>query len=135
MTAVGAGAPDRARVVLLVAVAVGGSLGALLRHGMDVAVPGGGQAFPWPTLVVNVTGSAALAALGASPGVHRRPVLRAFLGPGLLGGYTTLSAYAEQGRALLAADQTWLALGYLLGTVAGCLAACLGAAALVGRRP
>ncbi len=133
MTAHGVRAPSRARLVVLVAVALGGALGALLRHGIDVVVPVADRGFPWPTLVINVTGSAALAALGASAGVQRRPVLRGFLGPGLLGGYTTLSAYAEQGRRLLAADQAWLALCYLLATLAGCMAACLGAAALVRR--
>ena len=122
--------PGRA---VLFAVAVGGALGALVRHGVDVAAAVPEDGFPWSTLVVNVSGSAALAALGAFPAVGRRPVLQGFLGPGVLGGYTTLSAYAEQGRRLLAADQTTLALGYLLGTLAGCLAACLVAAALVRR--
>ena len=123
---------DVGRDVLL-AVALGGASGALLRHGVDVALPIDERGFPWPTLLVNVTGSAALAALGAVPGFQQRPVLRGFLGPGLLGGYTTLSAYAEQGRGLLAAGQAWSALGYLLGTLACCLAACVSAAALVRR--
>ena len=120
-------------LAVVLAVALGGASGALLRHGVDVAVPVDERGLPWPTLLVNVTGSAALAALGAVPGFQRRPLLRGFLGPGLLGGYTTLSAYAEQGRGLLAAGQAWSALGYLLGTLACCLAACVGAAALVRR--
>ena len=45
------------------------------------------------------------------------------LGPGVLGGYTTLSTYAEQGRALLADGRAGLAAAYLLGTLAACLVA------------
>ena len=114
--------------VLVLAVAAGAAVGALLRHAVDLAAPVAGSAFPWPTLAVNVTGAAALAVVGALPGVRRRPVLTAGLGPGVLGGYTTFSTYAEQGRGLLAAGEPGLALGYLLGTLAGCLAVC----ALVG---
>jgi CrcB protein len=61
--------------------------------------------------------------------VRNRPLLTAGLGPGLLGGYTTLSTYAEQGRALLADGRAGLAAAYLLGT----LAACLVAVTLAGR--
>ena len=52
-----------------------------------------------------------------------RQVLAAALGPGLLGGYTTLSTYSEQARVLLADGQTTTALLYLLGTLAACLVA------------
>ena len=51
------------------------------------------------------------------------------LGPGVLGGYTTLSTYADQGRALLADGRAGLAAAYLAGT----LAACLLAVSLAGR--
>ena len=115
------------------AVAAGGAVGALLRHGVHVtfAVPPAG--FPWPTLGINVSGSALLAALGAWPLLQRRPVLLAAAGPGLLGGWTTLSAYADQARRLLAADQPALALGYLGVTLVGCLLGCVVAAALTRR--
>ncbi len=137
-------AEDPARAVLtgagllpLLAVAVGGALGALLRHAVDVAFPVGALAFPWPTLGINLTGSAALAALGVVPGLQR-PVVRALLGPGVLGGYTTFSAYAEQGRRLLDGGEPALALGYLLGTLLVCLTGCvagrLAATAVVDRR-
>ena len=56
-------------------------------------------------------------------------MLAAGLGPGLLGGYTTLSAYSEETRALLDDGQTGTALLYLAGT----LAACLVAVSLVSR--
>ena len=123
---------DRSGAVL-VAVAVGGALGALLRHGLEVALPVPDLGFPWPTLAINVSGSAALALAGALPVVQGRPVLLGLLGPGLLGGYTTFSAYAEQGRRLLDGGQPALAAGYLLGTAAGCVAGCLAGAALGSR--
>ncbi|HCB04830.1 MAG TPA: CrcB family protein [Nocardioides sp.] len=111
-----------------VAVALGGALGAVLRWWLGELIPDG-SGFPWTTFGINLTGSAALAALPALSAVRRRPWLAAGLGPGVLGGYTTLSSYAEDTRVLLADGQTATALAYLLGT----LAACLVAVALVSR--
>ena len=68
-----------------------------------------GSGFPWTTFAINVTGALALALLPVVAAVRRRPVLTAALGPGLLGGYTTLSTYAEQGRSLLADGRGGLA--------------------------
>ena len=55
--------------------------------------------------------------------VRRQRALAVALGPGLLGGFTTLSAYAEQSRALLADGETLVAGSYLLGTLLACLVA------------
>ena len=102
---------------------------ALLRWWLGDLVPDG-DGFPWTTFAINVAGSLrARAAAGLRSCVRRRPALAAGLGPGVLGGYTTLSTYAEQGRALLADGRAGLAAAYLLGT----LAACLLAVALAGR--
>jgi fluoride exporter len=114
--------------VTFLAVAVGGALGAVLRWLLGDAVPDG-SGFPWTTFAINVSGSALLAALPLARAVRRRPRLAAALGPGLLGGYTTLSACSEQTRALLDDGRAATALAYLLGT----LAACLVAVALVSR--
>jgi CrcB protein len=114
--------------VTYVAVAVGGALGALLRWFLgDVLSDGTG--FPWTTFAINVSGSLVLAALPLSAALRHNRVLAAGLGPGLLGGYTTLSAYSEETRALLDDGQTGTALLYLAGT----LAACLVAVSLVSR--
>ena len=107
---------------LLVAAAAGGVLGALLRWGLDELVPDGGG-FPWTTFAINVSGSFLLAALPALAAVRRHPVLPVFLGTGVLGGYTTLSTYAEQGRSLLADGRTGLAAAYLVGTLLACILA------------
>lgn len=108
---------------LVAAVAIGGAAGALARWGIGEAFPAGPDAFPWATFAINVVGSFALALLPAVAVVRRRPALVAGLGPGLLGGFTTLSAYSEQTRALLDAGRAGLAGAYLVGTLAACLAA------------
>ena len=104
------------------AVALGGAVGGTLRWWLGDVVPDGGD-FPWTTFAINVSGSLVLALLPALALVRRRPALAAGLGPGLLGGYTTLSTYAEQGRALLGDGRAALAAAYLLGTLAACLVA------------
>lgn len=106
----------------LLAVVLGGATGGVLRWLVGELLPAG-SAFPWSTFVVNVSGSFLLALLPALAAVRRRPVVAVGLGPGLLGGYTTLSAYAEDTRALLADAEPALASGYLTGTVAACLIA------------
>lgn len=104
------------------AVAMGGAAGAVLRWGLGELVPDG-AGFPWTTFAINVSGSFLLAvALGLSA-VRRRPLLQVGLGPGVLGGYTTLSAWAEQSRALLDDGRLATALAYLAGTALVCVLA------------
>lgn len=107
---------------LVIAAAVGGALGAVGRWAVDAAWLAG-EGFPWGTLAINVSGSFLLALLPAFPAVSRRPVLPVLLGTGVLGGWTTLSTYAEQGRALLAGGQGLLASAYLGTTLVACVLA------------
>ena len=107
---------------LLVAVALGGAVGALGRWALGELFPDG-SGFPWTTFGINVTGSFVLALLPAIGAVRRSRALALGLGPGLLGGFTTLSAYAEHSRALLADGRGLLAASYVLGTLAVCVAA------------
>src|SRR6478609_1306003 len=76
------------------AVAAGGLAGTELRYGLGLVFPDHGGAMPWNTLGINVAGSFVLAALTtvwmARP--HTAFWLRAALGPGLLGSFTTFSA-------------------------------------------
>jgi fluoride exporter len=110
---------------LLAAVAVGGALGAVARWALTEAFPAEADGFPWATFAINVVGSFALALLPAFGPVRRSRTLAVGLGPGVLGGFTTLSAYSEQSRALLDLGHTALASTYLLGTLAACLVAVL----------
>ena len=108
----------------LVAVSLGGAVGAALRFAIDTAAPD--ALFPWPTLGINVAGAFVLGLLPALAVVRRRVVALA-LGPGLLGGFTTVSAWAGQVRQLADDGHTGLAgLCLVLTLAAGLAAASLG---------
>ena len=101
-------------------VAAGAALGAPLRF---VAGQWLDERLPWGTLLVNVVGSALLALLPSWGVVRAQPLLVALVGPGVLGGFTTLSTYSEDARALLADGHLAVAAAYLLGTLVACLLA------------
>jgi len=111
-------------------VSLGGGLGGLARYGLAVAVPSG--SVPWATLVTNVLGCALLGVLMVLVAevwaAHR--LLRPFLGVGVLGGFTTFSAYAVEAVDLLSAGAAVTGLLYLAGTLASCLLATMSAVAL-----
>ncbi|MCT2589504.1 CrcB family protein [Streptomyces sp. N2-109] len=111
---------------VLGAIAAGGALGAAARHGLSLALPAHGAAFPWGTFLVNVSGCALIGVLMVlvSEGGRTAPLLvRPFLGVGVLGGYTTFSTYAVDVSRLLDEGGGGSAVGYLFGTVAGALVA------------
>ena len=107
---------EGATAPLVPLVALGGGLGALARYGMAQALPPEDGGFPLATLVTNLLGCFALGLLvGALP---HRTRLRALVGTGLLGGFTTFSTLAlETDRLLETAPAT--ALGYLALTTLG----------------
>lgn len=115
---------DGQRAALAV-VAVGGALGALARHGVGVAVPQAPGAFPWATFVVNVTGCLLIGALVVALTEWRpaHPLVRPFLGTGVLGGYTTFSTYSVDVLRLVGSGHGATAAGYLVGTLVGAVAA------------
>jgi crcB protein len=110
---------------VVAAVALGGALGAVTRYGIAVAWPHTPAGFPWATLVTNLTGCALIGVLMqvVETRVARHRLVRPFLGTGVLGGFTTFSTYAVEARGLVAAGRPGLALGYLLGTLAGAVVA------------
>ncbi|GAA1796298.1 fluoride efflux transporter FluC [Agromyces lapidis] len=105
----------------LVAVAVGGIAGTGLRLAFDLAFPHGDAEFPVETLLVNLVGTLALGWLVG--GLWTRPAtpawLRAGLGSGLLGSFTTLSAMMASLVVLTREGEIWLGALYLLVSVAG----------------
>jgi CrcB protein len=111
-------------LTLLLAVALGGGVGGLLRWTLGEAAPTA-DGFPWPTFGINVAGAFLLALLPAVDAVRERRALAVALGPGVLGGFTTFSAYAEETRALLADARPGPATAYLFGTLVACAAAVL----------
>jgi len=113
----------RALAASIVLVAIGGALGGVARHAVDVLWPE--HSFPWGTLGINVAGSALLALLPALRIVQRHHTIPAFLGSGVLGGFTTLSAFSEQTRALVDGGHTGLAASYVVASVGAALVAVL----------
>jgi CrcB protein len=116
----------------LAVIAAGGAVGALARWTLGEAVPDG-DGFPWTTFAINVVGAGLLALLPVIA-ERRHPLLALALGPGVLGGFTTFSAYAEQSRALLADGSVLLAAAYVGGTLLACLVAVRAGAAVARRR-
>lgn len=115
----------RGQPAVLAAIAVGGALGASARYGVGLALPHRADAWPWATLLVNVSGCLAIGVLMVLITevwvAHR--LVRPFLGVGLLGGYTTFSTYAGEAQQLILAGRPGPALGYLAATVVAALAA------------
>ena len=113
--------------------ALGGALGALARWGVATALPHSPGGWPWATLLVNLTGCLLMGALVAvltarSP---EPPWARPFLAVGVLGGYTTYSAFAVEVVGLVEAGAPVLAAGYVLvSLLGGVLAVAAGALAV-----
>lgn len=118
-------------VRVLLAVFIGGVVGTGLR--LATSQLDADAAFPASTLVINVLGSFALGVLAAASWRWASLEVRAALGPGLLGSFTTFSAAAVGVVGLVETDEPGLALLYIAVTVVlGLAAAWLGLAA--GRR-
>ena len=117
--------PGALGVRAILAVGVGGALGALARWGVDVAVEAAGRPIPLATLAVNLGGCLLMGLLVAAVLGHprRHPLWRPFLGVGVLGGFTTFSAFAGDVLLILRDGHPATALAYLLASVAGALIA------------
>lgn len=111
--------------MILIAIAIGGALGALARYGLGGWVQGfsAEATFPWGTFVVNATGSFFLGlALRLLESTAAAPEWRAFLAIGLAGGFTTFSTFGYEGLMLLQAGATARAFAYIAGSVVAALA-------------
>jgi CrcB protein len=102
--------------VALAAAAAGGVLGSLARFGLTDWLPVG-TGFPWTVFAINVVGSALLAALPILGAVRRTPWLAVFLGTGVMGGFTTMSAASAETVTLFDRGQDLTAISYLAGTL------------------
>ena len=122
------------------AVALGGLVGTGLRLACDLAFPHADGELPVETLIVNLVGAFALGWLAG--GIWTRPTtpmwLKAGLGSGLIGSFTTLSAVMASLIALAGVGEAWLGAVYLLVSVVGGLglaAAGLRIGSLLAHRP
>lgn len=108
-----------------------GGLGAVMRVAIGVAV--GTRAFPWATLCVNVAGCLAIGVLHEvlSARAGASPLWRPALIGGLLGGFTTFSAFGLETWALLQSGRAGAAVSYALASVVLGVAAVVAGSVLV----
>jgi fluoride exporter len=101
----------------LLPVMLGGAIGAGLRFSIGRLLAGG---FPWGTLAVNLIGGFAMGILVALVlrGAASETV-RLFVGVGILGGFTTFSAFSLENWQMIERGQFGLAGGYALASVVG----------------
>jgi CrcB protein len=113
---------------------LGGGIGAAMRHGINLAVARMlGTAFPYGTLLINVSGSfimglvAAYFAFTGDASQH----WRLFLTTGILGGYTTFSAFSLDAALLYERGEMGLAALYVIASVVISIAGLFAGLALV----
>jgi len=109
---------------------LGAGIGGMLRHAVNLgAARLFGLGFPFGTLIVNVAGSFLMGVLAGwfayRTGLPQH--LRLFLTTGILGGFTTFSAFSLDAALLMERNSYCLAAAYVAGTLAaGLLAFFLG---------
>lgn len=109
----------------LAAIFLGAGLGGLLRHLLASATTRTlGSTFPYGTFSVNLLGALILGLLvgywgTTASGQGASPLMRAFLVTGVLGGFTTFSAFTLESTLLLEKNQLAPALAYILASVCG----------------
>jgi CrcB protein len=112
----------------------GGGLGASLRHAINMACAKYiGVAFPWSTFIINISGSTVMGLIAgylAFRGEASQP-WRLFLMTGILGGYTTFSAFSLDAALLYERGELTLAALYVLGSVVLSIAGLFAGLALV----
>jgi CrcB protein len=123
--------------MLYLIVFAGAGVGGALRHGVNVAAARMfGYGFPFGTLIVNIVGSFLMGALAGyfafRPGMPQH--LRLFLTTGILGGFTTFSAFSLDAALLIERNSYALAAGYVIGSVGVSLAALFLGLAIFERR-
>ena len=113
---------------------LGGGLGAALRHGVNLTSARLlGTAFPYATMFENITGSLVMGLLAgyfAFKG-DASQTWRLFLTTGILGGYTTFSAFSLDAALLYERGELGLAAFYVIGSVALSIAGLFAGLALM----
>lgn len=109
-------------------IALGGALGSVGRYWASNLIAGrAGKAFPWGTLLVNVSGSLIIGLLAAwlisEDRSQAHPRWREFLMIGVCGGYTTFSSFSLDTLNLLRAGQWFQAGAYAVLSLVLCLVA------------
>jgi CrcB protein len=113
--------------MLYLIVFIGAGIGGALRHGVNVgAARMFGLGFPFGTLIVNIAGSFMMGLLAGyfafRPGIVSQHA-RLFLTTGILGGFTTFSAFSLDTALLIERHAYGMAAGYAVGSVAASISA------------
>ena len=118
---------DPAHLTVVLAVSIGGGAGALARFATYRVAPE-----VWATLAVNLAGCVLIGVLVVltTEVWQAHPLIRPFLGTGVLGGFTTFSTYALDAHGLWVAGDRATATLYLVGTLLTCVAATAAAVGL-----
>lgn len=110
----------------VVAIALGGALGAVGRYALSSQITHWiGPGFPWGILLVNVIGCfvmGVVAELGALM-LNLSPEMRAFLTTGILGGFTTFSAFALDSAVMIERGDWMATAAYIAASVLGSILA------------
>jgi CrcB protein len=99
---------------------IGGGLGSTLRHLVNIVCPRlFGANFPYHTFIINITGSTIMGLIAGYLAFKGDAAQswRLFLMTGVLGGYTTFSAFSLDAAVLYERGEIILALLYVLGSV------------------
>lgn len=112
-------------MISLLFVMMGGALGAGARYLVGKALLGWlGPNYPWGTLAVNLLGGLAMGVLAGMLGrMTAGDQARLFLAVGVLGGFTTFSAFSLELVTMLERGAIMTAMGYALASVAGAVVA------------
>jgi fluoride exporter len=117
-----------------VIVFLGGGIGAALRHGINIAAARAlGTGFPYGTIIINIAGSLAMGLIAeyfALKGALPQHV-RLFLTTGILGGFTTFSAFSLEAALLYERGQLAGAAIYVIASVTLAIAALFAGLAIV----
>ena len=100
--------------------ALGAILGSAARYEVGQLIPHTTGTWPWATFIVNVVGALIIGVLSATPRVMTSEKNRAFLIAGILGGFTTYSAFAVESLQFATAQQSLI---YIVGTLAAGISA------------
>lgn len=119
---------------ILILIFTGAGLGAVARFALQTLCNKVWPSFPAGTLFVNLVGCLIMGAFLAYG--HQRELAaewKGFIGVGLLGGFTTFSAFAGESLDLLKQGSLGLFAIYALSSLGGCVLACAVGYALASR--